>query len=170
MTLQVGDALPDFVLPCIRGEETVKCDRETLFGGKTAVVFALPGAYTPTCSASHVPGYVAQADALRTAGIDAIYCLSVNDPFVMKAWAKDQGALEAIQFLADGNAAFTKAIGMDVDMGALEFGVRSRRYAMLVEDGTITEMFAEGDPLEGDPFEVSDASTMLRHVQKVNAG
>lgn len=133
-----------------------------IFAGKRVVVFALPGAYTPTCSSSHVPRYNELLPAFRSAGVDAVVCISVNDPFVMEAWSKDQRADDLI-FLPDGNAEFTAAMGMLVDKRNLGFGQRSWRYSMLVEDGLITKMFVEPE-VEGDPFTVSDADTMLKHL------
>lgn len=133
-----------------------------VFGGRKVVVFALPGAYTPTCSSSHVPRYNELAAAFRAAGVDEIVCLSVNDAFVMAEWAKDQKA-DHIRFLPDGNGEFSAAMGMLVDKRNLGFGQRSWRYSMLVDDGVITKMFVEPE-IEGDPFQVSDADTMLRHV------
>jgi peroxiredoxin/glutaredoxin len=135
---------------------------DELFGKKRAVVFALPGAFTPTCSSAHVPRYNELASAFKARGIDAIYCISVNDAFVMEQWAKDQSASE-ITFLPDGNGELTSALGMLVDKRSLGFGKRSWRYSMLVEDGVIKKMFIEPE-VDGDPFEVSDADTMLKFI------
>ena len=135
---------------------------DDVFAGKRVVVFALPGAFTPTCSSSHVPRYDELAPALRAHGVDDVVCISVNDAFVMDEWALAQGARN-ITFLPDGNGAFTEAMGMLVDKTSLGFGKRSWRYSMLVDDGVIETMFIEPD-VEGDPFQVSDADTMLRHV------
>ncbi len=133
-----------------------------IFTGRTVVVFGLPGAYTPTCSTSHVPRFHELAPVFRANGVDEIVCVSVNDAFVMNAWQKDQGA-SRITFLPDGNGEFTAAMGMLVDKSDLGFGKRSWRYAMLVRDGVIEKMFIEPE-VEGDPFEVSDADTMLRYL------
>lgn len=133
-----------------------------VFDKKRVVVFALPGAFTPTCSSSHVPRYNELAPAFRARGVDDIVCVSVNDAFVMSEWQKDQHA-ESVRFLPDGNGEFTAAMGMLVDKRNLGFGQRSWRYSMLVEDGVITKMFIEPE-VEGDPFQVSDADTMLRHL------
>lgn len=133
-----------------------------VFVGRKVVVFALPGAFTPTCSTAHVPRYNELADAFRAAGVDAIACVSVNDAFVMNEWAKDQHA-DRVTFLPDGNGEFTAAMGMLVDKRALGFGQRSWRYSMYVDDGVIQKMFIEPDQ-EGDPFLVSDADTMLKHL------
>ena len=132
------------------------------FAGRRVVVFALPGAFTPTCSSSHVPRYNELAPAFRALGVDAVACVSVNDAFVMEEWAKCQGA-DAITFLPDGNAEFTEGMGMLVDKRSLGFGKRSWRYSMLVEDGVVKKMFVEPE-VEGDPYEVSDADTMLHHL------
>lgn len=133
-----------------------------LFGGKTVVVFSLPGAFTPTCSASHVPRYDELAPTFRSLGVDAILCVSVNDTFVMNAWRQEQGTRH-VTFVPDGNGAFTEQMGMLVDKDDLGFGKRSWRYSMLVRDGLIEKMFIEPD-VAGDPYEVSDADTMLRHL------
>lgn len=135
---------------------------DELFKGKTVVVFSLPGAYTPTCSSTHLPRYNALAPLFRDNGIDAIYCVAVNDAFVMNEWKQGQEA-DDITFIPDGNGDFTEAMGMLVDKRDLGFGMRSWRYSMLVRDGIIDKMFIEPER-EGDPFEVSDADTMLRHI------
>lgn len=133
-----------------------------LFDKRKVVVFALPGAFTPTCSSSHVPRYNELAPAFRARGVDDIVCLSVNDAFVMNEWAANQRA-QNVRFLPDGNGEFSEKMGLLVDKQDLGFGKRSWRYSMLVEDGVITKMFIEPDK-PGDPFEVSDADTMLKHL------
>lgn len=133
-----------------------------VFDGKTVIVFALPGAFTPTCSSAHVPRYEELAPQFAAAGVDAIVCVSVNDAFVMHAWGEDQGA-ETVQMLADGNGDWTKAMGLLVDKSAIGFGPRSWRYSMLVRDGVVEKQFIEPD-VPGDPYEVSDADTMLGHL------
>jgi peroxiredoxin/glutaredoxin len=133
-----------------------------VFAKKRVVVFGLPGAFTPTCSSSHVPRYEELAPAFRALGVDEIVCISVNDAFVMAEWAKDQGA-RGIRFLPDGNGEFTAGMGMLVDKRQLGFGQRSWRYSMLVDDGVVKKMFIEPEG-EGDPFQVSDADTMLKHL------
>ena len=133
-----------------------------IFAGRTVVVFALPGAYTPTCSTSHLPRYNELAPVLRANGVDEIVCLSVNDAFVMSEWQKDQNAPN-ITFIPDGNGEFSEKIGLLVDKTSLGFGKRSWRYSMLVRDGVIEKQFLEPEK-EGDPFEVSDADTMLRYL------
>ncbi len=133
-----------------------------MFGNKTVVLFALPGAFTPTCSSSHLPRYNELATAFKDNGVDEIYCLSVNDAFVMSAWKDDQHA-DNITFLADGNGDFSEGMGQLVNKGEIGFGKRSWRYSMLVRDGIIEKMFVEPD-LPGDPFQVSDADTMLNYL------
>ena len=133
-----------------------------LFAGRTVIVFALPGAYTPTCSSTHLPRYNELAPTFKSLGVDEIACLSVNDGFVMSEWQKDQDAPD-VTFLPDGNAEFTRAMGMLVDKSDLGFGARSWRYSMLVKDGVVEKMFIEPQK-EGDPFEVSDADTMLQYL------
>jgi glutaredoxin-like protein len=135
---------------------------DEIFTGKTVAVFSLPGAFTPTCSSTHVPGYNALAPAFFANGVDSIVCVSVNDAFVMNEWAADQGA-ENVQFLPDGNGEFTNGMGQLVDKGDLGFGKRSWRYSMLVRDGVVEKMFVEPNK-PGDPFEVSDAATMLAYI------
>lgn len=135
---------------------------DEIFTGKTVVLFALPGAFTPTCSSTHVPGYNALAPVFRENGVDEIVCLSVNDAFVMEAWKKDQGA-DQIRFLPDGNGEFSEAMGLLVDKSDIGFGKRSWRYSMLVRDGKIEKMFIEPEK-PGDPFEVSDADTLLAYL------
>jgi glutaredoxin-like protein len=135
---------------------------DELFGGKTVVVFSLPGAFTPTCSSSHVPRYNQLARELRANGVDDIVCLSVNDAFVMNEWQATQHADE-IRFIPDGNGEFTQGMGMLVDKEDLGFGKRSWRYSMLVKDGVVDKMFIEPE-VPGDPYEVSDADTMLAYL------
>ena len=133
-----------------------------VFANKLVVVFSLPGAFTPTCSSAHVPRYHELLPELKARGVDSVVCVSVNDAFVMAAWAKDQHA-DDITFLPDGNGEFSEKMGMLVDKRAIGFGQRSWRYSMLVDDGTIKKMFIEPEK-DGDPFEVSDADTMLKHL------
>ncbi|MFM2330540.1 MAG: hypothetical protein RLZZ26_47 [Candidatus Parcubacteria bacterium] len=138
-----------------------------IFSGKKVVVFALPGAFTPTCSSTHAPGYEADYDELKKLGVDEVYCLSVNDSFVMNQWAQ-MLHLKKVKMLPDGNASFTRGIGMLVKKENLGFGERSWRYSMLVDDGVIKKMFVEpgfSDNYPKDPFEVSDAGTMIAYVR-----
>ena len=133
--------------------------------GKKIAIFALPGAYTPTCSAKHVPGYLANADALKAAGVDEIWCVSVNDAFVMGAWGRDQEATGKVRMMADGSADFTKATGLTLDLTTRGMGLRSNRYSMLVVDGVVKTLNVEAP----GKFEVSDAATMLRQAQEHQA-
>lgn len=138
-----------------------------IFGDKKVVVFGLPGAFTPTCSTTHAPGFEAKYEEFKNLGIDEVYCLSVNDAFVMKQWA-DKLGIKKVKMLPDGNAAFTRAMGMLVKKENLGFGDRSWRYSMLVEDGVINKLFIEPgltDDCPDDPFEVSDAETMLAYLK-----
>jgi glutaredoxin/glutathione-dependent peroxiredoxin len=134
-----------------------------LTAGKKIAVFALPGAYTPTCSAKHVPGYVANFDKLKAAGIDEVWCLSVNDAFVMGAWGRDQHTAGKVRMMADGSADFTKATGLTLDLAARGMGLRSNRYSMLVVDGVVKTLNVEGP----GKFEVSDADTMVKQAKEV---
>jgi len=157
-----GRKVPQVTFRVRRDGRWDEVDSGRIFAGRTVVAFALPGAYTPTCSSSHLPRYNELAPALRRAGVDEVVCISVNDPFVMAEWQKDQNAPH-ITFLPDGNGEFTRRMGMLVDKSDLNFGARSWRYSMLVRDGVIEKMFIEPEK-EGDPYEVSDADTMLRYI------
>lgn len=140
---------------------------DEIFNGRKVIVFSLPGAFTPTCSSTHLPGYEALYDEFVKEGVDEIICMSVNDAFVMFQWGKNLGA-EKVTLLPDGNGEFTRKMGMLVDKANLGFGYRSWRYSMLVEDGEITQQFVEpglSDNFEADPFEVSDADTMLKAMR-----
>ncbi len=168
--LKIGDKLPAGSLQefievegdgCSMGPNTFDVHKAT--AGKKIAIFALPGAYTPTCSAKHVPGYVEQAAALRTAGVDEIWCVSVNDAFVMGAWGRDQQTAGKVRMMADGSAEFTKATGLTLDLGAKGMGLRSQRYSMLVVDGVVKSLNVEAP----GKFEVSDADTMLKQAKAV---
>jgi glutaredoxin-like protein len=157
-----GKRVPDVAFRIRRNGDWKTVTTRELFDGKNVVVFSLPGAFTPTCSSTHLPRYNELAPVFRDEGIDTIVCISVNDPFVMEEWAKDQEA-ENVVLIPDGNGEFTAKMGMLVDKSDLNFGKRSWRYSMLVRNGTIEKMFVE--PQEpGDPFKVSDADTMLRYI------
>lgn len=157
-----GQKVPQVVFPTRQDHEWVNITSDELFKGKTVVVFSLPGAFTPTCSSTHVPRYNQLADTFRANGVDDIICVSVNDSFVMNQWQQEQDA-DNITFLADGNGDFTRGMGMLVAKNDLGFGDRSWRYSMLVKDGVVEKMFIEPDQ-PGDPFEVSDADTMLNFI------
>ncbi len=153
--------VPDVPVRVLRNGTWEEVSSRTLFARRTVVLFALPGAFTPICSSFHVPRYAELLDPLRAEGVDEVICLSVNDPWVMEAWQKEERA-EGLTFLADGNGTFTEAMGMLIDRSDLAYGLRSRRYSMLVRDGEIEKLFLEEGP--GDPYAVSDADTMLRHL------
>jgi glutathione-dependent peroxiredoxin len=157
-----GQRVPNVTFRTRQQNQWVNITTDDLFANKTVVLFALPGAYTPTCSSTHLPGYNELARTFKENGVDQIVCLSVNDAFVMNKWAEDQEA-ENITVIPDGNGEFTEGMGMLVDKGDLGFGKRSWRYSMLVKDGVIEKMFIEPDE-PGDPFKVSDAETMLRYI------
>ncbi|MBK7060805.1 MAG: peroxiredoxin [Rubrivivax sp.] len=170
--LKVGDKLPSGSLQEFIEVEGNGCaigpnsfDVEKTAAGKTIALFALPGAYTPTCSAKHVPGFVEKADALRAAGVDEIWCVSVNDAFVMGAWGREQKTTGKVRMMADGSAAFTQATGLTLDLTARGMGLRSNRYSALVVDGTVKTLNVEGP----GKFEVSDADTMLKQAAALKA-
>ena len=157
-----GQKVPNVTFRTRQDGEWKDVTTDDLFKGKTVVVFSLPGAFTPTCSTTHLPGYNEYAKLLKENGVDDIICMSVNDTFVMNAWAQDQEASN-ITVIPDGNGEFTEGMGMLVDKEDLGFGKRSWRYSMLVKDGTVEKMFIEPEK-PGDPFEVSDADTMLNYI------
>ena len=166
--IKVGDTLPHTTLMeysdvegegCSIGPNAVDVAKAT--AGKTIALFALPGAFTPTCSAKHVPGYVEKFEQFKAAGVDEIWCLSVNDAFVMGAWARDQHTHGKVRMLADGSADFAKAAGLTLDLTARGMGLRSNRYSMLVKDGKVTHLNNEGP----GKFEVSDADTLLAQAK-----
>lgn len=166
--IKVGDELPDVTLQeysevegngCTIGPNPVKAREASK--GKTIALFAVPGAFTPTCSAKHVPGFVQNADELKKAGVDEIWCLSVNDAFVMGAWARDQKTAGKVRMLADGSGDFAKAVGLTLDLTGRGMGVRSNRYSMLVKDGKVKTVNVEAP----GKFEVSDAATMLAQAR-----
>ena len=156
MAISVGDRIPNVVMNEMTGDGPKELSSEELFGGKKVVLFALPGAFTPTCSKSHLPGFVALADKLKAKGVDDIVCLSVNDAFVMDAWGKSQNADE-IHMVADGSANFTQAVGLELDITGRGMGIRSQRYAMIVDDGVVTALEVE----EPGKFEKSSAEAMM---------
>ncbi|MDP2272495.1 MAG: peroxiredoxin [Archangium sp.] len=163
MTIEIGNRVPDVVLyestafgeACPLSPEKVSVVEGTK--GKKVVIFGLPGAYTPTCSAKHVPGYVEQLPALKAKGVDEVWCVSVNDGFVMAAWGKELGAFGKLRLMGDGSAEFAKKVGLDTDLTAYGMGVRMNRFSMLVEDGVVKRVNVEAP----GKFEVSDAATML---------
>ena len=167
--LKVGDKLPVGTLSEFIEVEGDGCslgpnnfDLQKASAGKKIAIFAVPGAYTPTCSVQHVPGYVARASELKAAGVDEIWCVAVNDPFVMGAWGRDQKTTDKIRMMADGSADFTKAAGLTLDLTARGLGIRSQRYSMLVVDGVVKTLNIEGP----GKFEVSDADTLLAQAKQ----
>ncbi len=155
--IKVGDAIPSMKLMRATADGPKEVSTDDLFKGKKVVVFAVPGAFTPTCSAKHLPGFVENAAAIKAKGVDAIVCVAVNDAFVMGAWAKAAGASDDITMLADGSAALTKAMGLELDLVARGMGVRAQRYALIAEDGKVTTLNIEAP---GD-FKVSSAEAIL---------
>ena len=164
MVSREGQKIPEIVFHTREGGAWKDVKSSEIFAGRTVVVFSLPGAFTPTCSSTHLPRYEQLAAVFAKEGVDEIVCISVNDAFVMEAWGKAQG-LSRVRLLPDGNGEFTEAIGMLVDKSGIGFGKRSWRYSMLVKNGVIEKMFAEPEK-DGDPFEVSDADTMLRYINE----
>jgi peroxiredoxin len=158
MAVKVGDKVPSATLMRKTADGVEPVSTDEFFAGKKVVMFSVPGAFTPTCSAKHLPGFVMNAAAIRSKGVDAVACVSVNDAFVMDAWGKDQSVGDKVAMLADGSAKFAKAMGLDMDLTERGLGVRGRRYAMVVENGVIKNLFVEPSP--GD-FDVSSAEHVL---------
>ena len=159
MTIQAGDRIPDATLSVMTSEGPGQISTADLFGGKRVVLFSVPGAFTPTCSAKHLPGFVDHADEILAKGVDEIACMSVNDVFVMNAWGKSANADE-ITMLADGNGDFAKALGLEMDASGFGMGLRSQRFALIADDGVVTRLFVEG-PGE---FKVSSAEHVLSEL------
>ena len=157
MTVQVGDRIPSATLMTMTGDGPQQVKTDDFFAGKTVALFAVPGAFTPTCSAKHLPGFKEKAGELQAKGVDKIACVSVNDAFVMGAWGQDQGVKDEVALLADGNGDFTKALGLEMDGSKFGMGPRSQRYSMLVEDGVVKQLNVE----QGGEFRVSSADYML---------
>ena len=165
--IKIGDTLPAGILTEFIETETAGCTIgpnvfkvEDLIKGKKIAIFGLPGAFTPTCSAKHVPGYVANYDKLKAKGVDEIWCIAVNDAFVMDAWGRDQKAIGKVRMMADGSADYTKKLGVELDLTARGMGLRMNRFSMLVDNGVVKQLNIEGP----GKFEVSDADTMLKQV------
>ena len=159
MSIQQGDRLPEATLHTMRDGRPTAVTTSELFSGKKVVMFAVPGAFTPTCSEAHLPGYVVQADAIKAKGIDDIICVAVNDAFVMGAWGK-AGNADALTMVGDGNGDFTKAIGLEMDGSGFGLGTRSQRYAMVIEDGVVNTLAAEA----GGQLDVSSAESILKNL------
>jgi peroxiredoxin len=160
MTIKTGDKIPAATLMEMRDGAPRAIKTDELFAGKKAVLFALPGAFTPTCSAKHLPGYIQHAADFAEKGVEVIACLSVNDAFVMGAWGNSQGAGDKVLMLADGNGDLTKEIGLEMDGTKYGMGLRSQRYAMLLEDGVVKQLWVE----EPGAFSVSSAEHMLKQI------
>ena len=160
MTIKVGDKIPSMKLTQATAEGPKETSTDDIFGGKKVVLFAVPGAFTPTCSAKHLPGFVQNADAFKAKGVDTVACIAVNDAFVMGAWGKEQGTEGKIDMLADGAAAFARAIGLELDLNGRGMGWRSQRYALVAENGVVTHLGVEAP----GGFEVSKAEAILEAV------
>ena len=155
MTIQVGDKIPNVK---VKATDMSDVTTDALFSGKKVVLFAVPGAFTPTCSAKHLPGFIEKADEIRKKGVDDIICMSVNDAFVMKAWGEDRGAGDKVRLIADGNGDLTKALGLEFDGSGIGFGLRSQRFAAIVENGVVRKLAVDA----GGKFEVSSAEAILK--------
>ena len=160
MTISVGDKIPKVTLKHMSKDGLADISTDEIFGGKKVVMFALPGAFTPTCSAKHLPGYVAKAGAFKEKGVDSIACVSVNDAFVMGAWGQQQNVGDAVMMLADGNAEFADALGLSFDGSGFGMGKRAQRFAMVVDDGVVSALHIE----QPGAFEVSSAEAILKEL------
>lgn len=161
MTITQGDSLPEATFRFVGSEGIESVSTRDVFGGKKVVLFAVPGAFTPTCHLKHLPGFIENADAIKRKGVDAVVCVAVNDPFALDAWADATGAKGQVTILSDGNAEFTKKIGMDFDGSGIGLGTRSKRYAMIVDDGVVTVLHTEDSP---GVAEVSTAEKILEEL------
>jgi peroxiredoxin len=160
MTISVGDKIPNVAVMLATNDGPQKAETSEILGKGKVALFAVPGAFTPTCSAKHLPGFVAQADALKKMGVSKIVCMSVNDAFVMKAWAKDQNAFGKVDMLADGNGDFTRALGLELDAKGFGMGARSKRFSAIINNGVVKTLNVE----EPGAFEVSSADYMLKQL------
>lgn len=160
MTINVGDRMPEGSFGLMTDDGPGSISTQELFSGKKVILFAVPGAFTPTCSMKHLPGYIDNAAAIRAKGIDTIACMSVNDVFVMDAWGKDQNAGDKVLMLADGNGAYSAALGLELDASGFGMGTRSQRFAIVVDDGVVTQLHVEA-PAE---FKVSAAESVLENL------
>ena len=160
MTVQVGDKAPSGQFHVINADGPGAVSADELFSGKKVVVFSVPGAYTPTCSKEHLPGFIDQADAIKAKGVDTIACMAVNDMFVMDAWGKSAGAGDKVLMLADGNGTYAAALGLELDGSGFGLGTRGQRFAMVVDDGTVTQLYIE-EPMQ---FKVSSAENILENL------
>ena len=160
MTIQVGDSIPSATLNIMTADGPSAISTDDIFKGKTVALFGLPGAFTPTCSAQHLPGFVANADALKAKGVDRIVCLAVNDVFVMGAWGKDQNVGDKVTLVADGSAAFTKAAGLELDLTERGLGLRCQRFSMVVDDGVVKSLNIDAP----GTFEATSAEKILEQL------
>ncbi len=158
--IQEGEKIPSVKLKTMKGGQMQDVTTDEIFAGKKVVLFAVPGAFTPTCSEKHLPGFVERADEIRARGVDTIVCTSVNDAFVMDAWGRDRSTGEKVLMLADGNGDLARALGLDFDGSGIGFGIRSQRYALIAEDGVVRKLAVE-KPMK---FEVSSAEQILKHL------
>lgn len=161
MTIKVGDSIPAAMLTKVTDAGPAPVSTADFFGGRTVALFSVPGAFTPTCSAKHLPGFVSNADAIKANGVDEIACLSVNDVFVMAAWGKSAHTGEAVTMLADGSAEFTKALGLEMDASRFGMGIRGQRFSMLVKDGKVVQLNVE----EPGAFAVSSAEHLMGQLK-----
>ncbi|MEM0899222.1 MAG: peroxiredoxin [Pseudomonadota bacterium] len=161
MAISTGDKLPDLTLKLLTDDGPANVELSSITAGKKIVIFAVPGAFTPTCTLNHLPGYVENAEAIKAKGIDDLVVVAVNDPFVVGAWADQSGGRGKIHFIADWDAAFTKEIGMDIDLGVAGLGVRSKRYSMIVDDGIVKTLNVEDNPGDAD---ISGAAAILTQL------
>lgn len=161
MTIQVGEKIPKATFKTLQGGAMTDVTSEAVFGGKKVVLFAVPGAFTPTCHLKHLPGFIEKAGVFKQKGIDTVACVAVNDPFVLDVWGKAAGAEGKVMLLSDGNCEFTNEIGMGFDGSAIGLGTRSKRYAMVVDDGVVTVLHTEDSP---GVAEVSTAEAILQEV------
>ena len=160
MTIKAGDKIPSITLRRPTGDGMEEISTDDIFSGKRVVLFAVPGAFTPTCSQQHLPGFVAKSEAIKAKGIDTVACIATNDAFVMGAWGNDHNAGDKVMMLSDGNGEFTKAMGLELDLSGLGLGVRSQRYALVAEDGVIKDLQVD----EGGQLEVSSAEKVLERL------
>jgi len=160
MSIKEGQKLPLTGLKKLGDSGPEDIDMTSYFSGRKVVLFSVPGAFTPTCSAKHLPGFIAQADVIKAKGVDAIACVAVNDAFVMKAWGEDQNVGDRVDMLADGSSVFTSQLGLGLDLESLGLGMRGERFAMIVEDGTVTHLAVEAP----GAFEVSSAEAILKQL------
>lgn len=160
MTIKVGDKIPSMKLKHMTANGPAEISTDEIFSGKKVALFSVPGAFTPTCSAKHLPGYVEKAAEMKKKGVNTIACISVNDAFVMDAWGKAQNVGDKVMMLADGSGTFAKALGVELDLNAMGLGTRAKRYSMLVDNGVVKQLNLE----EPGAFKVSDADTMLKQI------